>query len=1333
MRLLFLLATIPAFGAITNVTVQGTTSTQAIVTYTAPTASACTVEVSLESDYTPLVEDVDPVLFPGSDSDNRTGNLINGRSRIIVIGKRGDNAVSGFKAITAAVDGHNRSRALRAATIYYGRITCGGDSAAFTFQTANLPVGDTRGEPLPVAEPFVYESVTGNAAVYPEFADPHTGVRVRRAVGDYGKFGYGGSSASWPGTSPAIPADCNKTLTGVKGSCLFDDASGTGWTATTGTLTDAIRSDDTNYAQYSGTTQQPLFVRLGQGKITRSSTGEEYGGIVFSNFIARVQTTDASGEGGQFEVCETYDATSCSSPWLRHTLPNTTEATVRFCSVANCSEATGETPGQGLGGSKFEPFYRFHQNVTMYNTDPPLDVMKFSGSNASAFCNSLYVGELLIGMRANLEVVQNEITAKNCGATPPQVTIAIGQNYIHNGTSGVGVYTMNFPALGYNDGRSNPRYGFLIRKVSTTSSATLKVGYVLYRYAVGTPFSFAFGSGGFGKRCQTIKTAQGYYLCHFQNQIVGIKHQADGTLALANYGYTYTKGSYLNGTYLLDTGGKYFCMGGASTNDTIWSDTEPGVFYCYYESTYNNPATSSVDNRMVLVKVTIDTTSTVADGDPDASPGSGPGLSNKAQRLNVTGTILTPCNAPCTSTTTDYTPYAQRKRFNSAWDTRYNNCGIQAAQGNLLFEVCLTGSQDSRAWIFAYDLGNGLPPGNGFVGTYGNTQQLIGGFLHAGNAQSRWCGMHTFQASMGLSGGTALPFTAIEPGGKCPMAITATTGLSSCTASGSGTCSPCPNVTVMGYNYSGKNWCSSFTWTSSCSSVSAPAGCTDGDPVSSGCSDAPNEKWVQTLAVGDTITHGTERMMLLEKTSNTSGTWLRGWGSQAPNANYPVQAHSNGDTWYTCCGDDTWDPTTVVPERERALIWFPASDPDGTNLTYTFTDPHTNHAWHVGNYGSSPAYLLSIYSDPTSAASVSSPASFLTIYIPGFFGGKPMVWNGSDAVTQFNPPSSCPGNACEKHPAFGQIAGDANAKKWFIDLHPRLFHQSLTKNAAPLASGKTYIRQWSGTALLQPKHFDLEVYSGYWPLKRASSLTDTTSDSGKWCFAPVADACFSGALANKVYVNFPEFDNRWSGSADPGVNDTCRDAEFGSGQNDLCVGHPSGIGAALTQWRLTPSTVFNGGAARSISKYARTYREAATENAKIDPEGKVIFARGGHYWILPPWPDDTSKPGDTFSAIASTVSGVPAGTSTAIIEFGYNDSFYCSLNYDAACVAQSATLNEATPFVWSTESITGVSCASGCTITIPALRNRVLYYRWKFRNAGGTVIHTGATQVTKVN
>jgi hypothetical protein len=159
-----------ARAAITNVQVVGTTSTQALISYAAPDGNPCRVEVSEAAGFLPLVPDVDPALFPGSNQDQRPGSISSGQQRLVVTGKR---------AAEVAADGRRRSRALQANTQHYFRITCGTDQTTGTFQTANIPLGKTYGEVVPADRdhPGQYswpEMVWSDAS--PRMIDPLTGL-----------------------------------------------------------------------------------------------------------------------------------------------------------------------------------------------------------------------------------------------------------------------------------------------------------------------------------------------------------------------------------------------------------------------------------------------------------------------------------------------------------------------------------------------------------------------------------------------------------------------------------------------------------------------------------------------------------------------------------------------------------------------------------------------------------------------------------------------------------------------------------------------------------------------------------------------------------------------------------------------------------------------------------------------------------------------------------------------------------------------------------------------------------------------------------------------------
>jgi len=171
-----------------KIAVQGTTATQALLSYVTPDASPCTVAVSESASYSPLMADVDPALFAGADADTVHGILPPGTARLIRIGRR---------TSALASDGRWHSRALAEETEYYVRISCGGATATATFRTG-VPEGFAP-EPLPT-DPGGW----GNLA-YPEFdfsdlskpvIDPRTGVKI-----------YSSDPKAWS-MSARAPATC---------------------------------------------------------------------------------------------------------------------------------------------------------------------------------------------------------------------------------------------------------------------------------------------------------------------------------------------------------------------------------------------------------------------------------------------------------------------------------------------------------------------------------------------------------------------------------------------------------------------------------------------------------------------------------------------------------------------------------------------------------------------------------------------------------------------------------------------------------------------------------------------------------------------------------------------------------------------------------------------------------------------------------------------------------------------------------------------------------------------------------------------------------------------
>ena len=159
-----------------NITVTGVTPTQAVVAYSAPGPNTCTVALSESSGMSPLVHDVDPVLFPGSSSDTRAGNMSNGVARTLVLGKR---------SVERAADGKNYSRALQAFTRHYLSVACGANSGTAVFTTENPPLGNNAPE-VPLFDAAAFGNYAQPTIDFSDqtvtYVDPLTGILLRRAT-----------------------------------------------------------------------------------------------------------------------------------------------------------------------------------------------------------------------------------------------------------------------------------------------------------------------------------------------------------------------------------------------------------------------------------------------------------------------------------------------------------------------------------------------------------------------------------------------------------------------------------------------------------------------------------------------------------------------------------------------------------------------------------------------------------------------------------------------------------------------------------------------------------------------------------------------------------------------------------------------------------------------------------------------------------------------------------------------------------------------------------------------------------------------------------------------
>lgn len=524
-----------------------------------------------------------------------------------------------------------------------------------------------------------------------------------------------------------------------------------------------------------------------------------------------------------------------------------------------------------------------------------------------------------------------------------------------------------------------------------------------------------------------------------------------------------------------------------------------------------------------------------------------------------------------------------------------------------------------------------------------------------------------------------------------------------------------------GVDYGGKNWCASMVLSSAWNPgwEAQPAAFETGDPVNVNQTGECNNNYhyLQKLEPGDLIIQGSvgssneEVLKLVQRSSNTSWVVERGCHFDQSYAN--PKTHGAGLAWSTNSqAQNSFKCAESNSDFPYAQQWDFKEDPMAADTSIT---DFQNHAFTAGDYRVSPDYIVQAadFSD-WNAAKTLRPRSSLAL---------PLAFAGTASI--------CNGNECEKHPSYvNSASGNAVNRSWFLDSHPLLFFYETGVSAHINIAGDLWKVGGPAGRTFDPKLFPQGGFLGVFPFVNisgpGSALGTTTADRGKLCIALAANECRAGSSAGDMYFNGP---------VDP-AQARCRGIEFWSGQMDACFGNMPAMGAAVAQWQLPTSN-----SERLQQNHFRillrhwTYREAATDNAKTNPDGTHAFVRFAPlYALLPGWPGVDSVARNTFIPREVRVQTVPAGTSRVVVKFGYDEYFRCSGNRAEACYAVAAGLNEINPFQWETElnATSGPACANGCTVTIPAMPGRVARYRVVYRDAGGSAIFVSQEQTQSI-
>jgi len=233
----------------------------------------------------------------------------------------------------------------------------------------------------------------------------------------------------------------------------------------------------------------------------------------------------------------------------------------------------------------------------------------------------------------------------------------------------------------------------------------------------------------------------------------------------------------------------------------------------------------------------------------------------------------------------------------------------------------------------------------------------------------------------------------------------------------------------------------------------------------------------------------------------------------------------------------------------------------------------------------------------------------------------------------------------------------------------------------------------------------------------------TDADLGKRCTAFVAGECRPNSVVGDTFVA----GRGWYTAYGQCIANT---STLGS---PCAFGLWPGGGWAV-QVRHTPMDLNNTGVRRLTLGFWTPPNHYSFSNWISTPDAKWgIFVpnsiqqrAGGGQWFamkLPPWPafaDNTNR--TTFVPVPIRFPANPGDNIR--IAFGYGENggpanLYCTTRQEPCWTAAAPTA--ANPFVFASEAQQKVACNSGCTVSIPAIPGRILFYQVEHTNGAGTI------------
>jgi hypothetical protein len=299
----------------------------------------------------------------------------------------------------------------------------------------------------------------------------------------------------------------------------------------------------------------------------------------------------------------------------------------------------------------------------------------------------------------------------------------------------------------------------------------------------------------------------------------------------------------------------------------------------------------------------------------------------------------------------------------------------------------------------------------------------------------------------------------------------------------------------------------------------------------------------------------------------------------------------------------------------------------------------------------------------------------------------------------------------------------ASEMDWALDVrhynpatgNPAEAPEGLFGNTVTTVSGhrSTYRITFPANQKPDPKVTGFVAWAGYHMLADASGpkSADTFGDATPWhyCYAYSRGECVSGSSSGQMFVSVP-FDS----ATQPCLVNTYA-------HNAPCISNNYPYGFWVTQFNTAKDDNSGASLRRLTSAFVAPGRQYNFTNAKPTPDGKWMVVpapwlegqRTDMFWVrLPPFP--SGNPDKNFQVRVDGGSGDSVRVAFGYAENGKPADFYCTSRAEPCFTSSSATT--ANPFSYGSDSSSYESCGSGCSITMPAVSGRTLYYQVQRRN-----------------